>query len=148
MKPAIKTFSIVFLLLAFFVSCTKEKVAINTPSGKSLLMAHTWQLEEVTELVAGKTIVVYKRSQERNADDFALVRQSFKEDGSILFVDQFGNTGNDGEYELNADGSKIKLSLGAEQLAGEQVLINAQSFAYTVKLSEEDAVQYRFTPVF
>lgn len=146
MKPLTLLSLFVFFVLAGFVSCTRETVAINTPSGKSLLMAHTWRLQEVTELVAGKKIVVYRQGSGRNAEDYSLVRQSYKQDGTVQFVDQFGNVGTDGEYELSAGNHQIRLALGTENLVGEAVSIGTEHFTYTVKLSEEDAVCYRFCP--
>lgn len=109
-------------------------------------MAHAWHLYEVTELVSGKAIKVYRRGQTRNADDYSLVRHAFKKDGSLQYVDQFGNSGTDGEYDLNAADSKLKMALGAQNLIAEAVSISTERFEYTVKLSEEDAVRYTFSP--
>lgn len=146
MKRLLVCFSAIVFLMSSFVSCSRESVGLNTPSGKSLLLAHAWHIAEVTELVSGKAIKVYSRGQQRNADDYSLVRHTFKKDGSLQYVDQFGNSGTDGEFDLNAADSKLKLVLGAENMVAESVSISTERFEYTVKLSDEDAIRYTFRP--
>lgn len=137
----------VFFLLAFFVSCTKEAVSLHSPSGRSLLTGRTWQLQSVTEVVAGNATVVYQQGKTTNAEDYSLVRQSFLEDGGVRYTDQFGNTGTDGEYEMLEGGKKIRLAQGTQEVLGMQVYLGVNEFSYTVKISDEDAVQFRFWPI-
>ncbi|WP_132055940.1 hypothetical protein [Pseudocnuella soli] len=146
MKRLFIYLSAFLIVLSSFVSCSRESVGLNTPSGKSLLVAHTWHLAEVTELVSGKAIKVYRKGAARNADDYSLVRHTFKRDGSLQYVDQFGNSGTDGEYYLNAADSQLQMALGAQNLVAEAVNISTDRFEYTVQLSEEDAIRYTFSP--
>lgn len=146
MKRIAFALAFVSFLLAGFVSCSKKLVSINTPSGRSLLLANTWQLAEVTEIVAGRQMPVYRRNAPANTEDFSLVRQSFKADGTVQYTDQFGHTGTDGEYELKQGGSKIRMALGGQDVVGEQVAMAPGHFEFTARISDQDAVKYRFEP--
>ena len=137
------------LLLAtfFFASCKKDDVQKPASQVQHYLTAKTWQVEEITENY-GTPKVLYKRGSPTNEDDHSLVRQTFKKDGTVVYVDQFGNSGSDGHYQLLDNDTKIKLSVdsfGGMMAIGHNLQVSANQFSYRL-IDEEGYIQYTFTP--
>ena len=146
MKQVITIFSISLLVLGF-TSCKKDDVQ-NESATRKALMAHTWQMEKVTGYISGAPSVVYERGGVNNEDDYSLVRQTYKANGSIAYVDQFGDAGSNGTYQLLDSDTKIRIGLSSMGLSivGENLNVTATEFAYTLKHGDGDSTRFIFSP--
>jgi hypothetical protein len=146
MKQVITVLSL-SLLVVGFTSCKKEEVQKESATQKAL-MAHTWQMEKVTGYISGVPSVAYQRGVANNEDDYSLIRQTYKANGSIVYVGQFGDSGSDGNYELLNGDTKIKIGLNSMGLSivGENLKATATEFAYTLKHGDGDSTRFIFSP--
>lgn len=148
MKKLMRLATALILSVALFstTSCDKEDDIRPAPLEVQLLTAKTWQIEEVAEVnKAGAARITYKKGVANNEDDFSLVRQTFQKNGSITYVDQFGEAGSDGRYQLLKN-NMLRLSVGLLTTIVEQVVIRENSFSY--RLTHEDGyTQFTFSPV-
>jgi hypothetical protein len=139
--------TIISLVAVGFTSCKKEDVQKESAIQKAL-MAHTWQMEKVTGYISGVPSVSYQRGAANNEDDYSLIRQTYKANGSIVYVDQFGDTGSNGTYELLDRDTKIKIGLSSMGLSivGENLKVATTEFAYTLKHGDGDSTRFIFSP--
>lgn len=147
MKRIIRLASALFLSTVLFstTSCNKEDELKKEPIEVQLLTAKTWQIEEVVEVTDGEPPhVTYKRGAANNEDDFSLVRQSFKKDGSIVFIDQEGESGSNGHYQL-LENNMLRLSWGFITNIVEHTVIRENSFSYRL-VHEDGYTQFTFSP--
>jgi len=140
-----------FAALALSVSATSCKKDDSQPASttKQALIAKTWQVETVIDYHGATPNVLYQRGAANNEDDHSLVRQTFKADGSITYVDQFGTSGTDGRYELFDNDRKMKIgaaSVGFTTIV-ENVKANATQFAYTLNPGDGDSTRFVFSPL-
>lgn len=127
-------------------SCDKEDEVRQEPMEVQLLTAKTWQIEEVAEIMDGEPPhVTYKRGVENNEDDFSLIRQTFKKNGSITYIDQEGASGSNGRYQLLSN-HMLRLSMGFISTIVEHVVIRENSFSYRL-VHEGGYTQFTFSPV-
>jgi hypothetical protein len=147
MKQVITLLSLT-LFAAGFTSCQKDDVQ-NESAAKKALTARTWQMEKVTGYTSGLPSVAYQRGAANNEDDYSLIRQTYKADGSIVYVGQFGEAGSDGSYELLNNDTRIKIGLNSMGLSiiGENLKVNATEFAYTLKHGDGDSTRFIFSPL-
>lgn len=148
MKKVIRLASALFLSAVLFsaTSCNKDEDLKQEPIEVQLLTAKTWQMEEVADVINGSTPhVTYKRGATNNEDDFSLIRQTFKKDGSITFIDQEGESGSDGRYQL-LENNMLRLSWGFITSIVEHVVIRENSFSYRL-VHEDGYTQFTFSPV-
>jgi len=110
-----------------------------------LLTAQTWQIEEVTMIDNGISDVTYKRGAANNDDDFSLVRQTFKTDGTITYVDQYGFTGKNGKWKLLENDTKLRLGMGDFSVIVENVTVSENSFSYRT-MNQEGYALFKFSP--
>ncbi len=146
MKQIIQLISISVLVIGF-ASCKKD-TAQNESAIQKELMAHTWQMEKVTSYVSGTPSVLYQRGAANNEDDYSLIRQTYKANGSIVYVDQFGDAGNDGTYKLLGD-NKIQIGLRSMgfSVVCENLSVTPTEFAYTLKHGDGDSTRFIFSPL-
>lgn len=147
MKQIIRITAAFLLASLFAVSCKKEDIKpIPAPTVKDLLTARAWQMEEVTDN-HGTPQVLYKRGAANNEDDYSLVRQSFKADGSIIYVDQFGDRGSNGTYELVDNNTKIRLGMAGNNFSVLAESLNVSATRFSYRLVDQDGyVQFTFSP--
>jgi hypothetical protein len=122
--------------------CKKES---STSPVKDALTAKTWQMQQVTEYIAGVPNQLYKRGEQNNQDDYDLVRQKYTTTGAIHYTDQFGDSGTDGSYEL-LDNTRIRISYQGLSVTGENLKVNAAEYAYTLKVEGGDSLRFVFSP--
>lgn len=147
MKQAITILSLTVLVFGF-TSCKKED-AKNESAAKKALTAHTWQMEKVTAYTSGLPYVSYQRGAANNEDDFSLVRQTYKSNGTITYVDQFGDSGSNGTYELLNNDTQIRIgwrSMGWS-IVGENLKLTSTEFSYTLKHGDSDSTRFTFSPL-
>jgi hypothetical protein len=148
MKQIIRITAALFLASIFAVSCSKKDVVkpVPAPTVKELLTARTWQMEEVTDN-HGTPVVTYKRGAANNEEDYSLVRQSFKADGSITYIDQFGDAGTNGTYELLENDTKIRLGMTGSTLSVVAQNLSVSTTRFSYRLVDQDGyVQFTFSP--
>lgn len=145
MKNVIALFVSATVLLFNFTSCSKENVG-HSPT-KQALIAHTWQMETVTEYNSGIPHLVYQRGATNNEEDYSNVRQTYKSNGSIQFVDQFGESGSNASYQLLDQDTKIRISYVGLVATGENLLVTGNQFAYTIKFNSTDSTRFIFAPL-
>lgn len=140
-----QTLTFVFASLMILASCSKKD---HQPANdaKSLLTAHTWQVEEASYTESGQKYVTYKKGAANNDDDYSKVRQTYKADGSVVWVDQSGDSGSDGRYELLNNNQQIKLIYGGTVLTCDIVQLTATTFSYKIPIQDGFA-QFIFSPV-
>jgi len=148
MKQFISVFSLTVLLGAAVISCKKDNDTIDSPT-KQALTAHTWQMETVTDYQGATFTVIYQRGAANNEEDFSLVRQTYKRNGSIQWTDEFGNSGSNGTYTLMENDTKIRIGISGSSIAvvGENLKVTATEYAYTLKHSATDSTRYIFSPL-
>lgn len=135
------------ILVIAGTSCrSKDKeVVLPLSEVKKMLIARPWQVNEVSEVQNNQNTVVYKRGAANNEEDYTEVRQLFKEDGSIVYTDQEGETGSDGHYELLDNGNSLKLSITGLEVKVNTVKVTNGEFSY--RLGTPDGyVQFNFGP--
>ena len=142
--------SIVFVAVAAilgFSACKKDDVPAKESTVKKDLMAHTWQMERVIEYTAGNPQISYQRGSADNQDDYSMIRQTYKADGSITYVDQTGESGTDGNYELLNNDTKIRIGLSSMGLSviGDNLKVDNSSFGYTIKTFDGDSARFIFS---
>jgi hypothetical protein len=142
--------SIAFVAIAAilgFSSCKKDDVPAKESMVKKELMAHTWQMERVIEYIAGNPQISYQRGSADNQDDYSMIRQTYKADGSITYVDQTGESGIDGSYELLNNDTKIRIGLASLGLSviGDNLKVDHSSFGYTIKTLDGDSTRFIFS---
>jgi hypothetical protein len=142
--------SIAFVAIAAilgFSSCKKDDVPAKESMVKKELMAHTWQMERVIEYTAGNPQISYQRGSADNQDDYSMIRQTYKADGSITYVDQTGESGIDGSYELLNNDTKIRIGLASLGLSviGDNLKVDHSSFGYTIKTLDGDFTRFIFS---
>jgi hypothetical protein len=142
--------SIAFVAIAAilgFSSCKKDDVPAKESMVKKELMAHTWQMERVIEYTAGNPQISYQRGSADNQDDYSMIRQTYKADGSITYVDQTGESGTDGSYELLNNDTKIRIGLASLGLSviGDNLKVDHSSFGYTIKTLDGDSTRFIFS---
>jgi hypothetical protein len=142
--------SIAFVAIAAilgFSSCKKDDVPAKESMVKKELMAHTWQMERVIEYTAGNSQISYQRGSADNQDDYSMIRQTYKADGSITYVDQTGESGIDGSYELLNNDTKIRIGLASLGLSviGDNLKVDHSSFGYTIKTLDGDSTRFIFS---
>jgi hypothetical protein len=142
--------SIAFVAIAAilgFSSCKKDDVPAKESMVKKELMAHTWQMERVIEYTAGNPQISYQRGSADNQDDYSMIRQTYKADGSITYVDQTGESGIDGSYELLNNDTKIRIGLASLGLSviGDNLKVDHSSFGYTIKTLDGDSTRFIFS---
>jgi hypothetical protein len=142
--------SIAFVAIAAilgFSSCKKDDVPAKESMVKKELMAHTWQMERVIEYIAGNPQISYQRGSADNQDDYSMIRQTYKADGSITYVDQTGESGTDGSYELLNNDTKIRIGLASLGLSviGDNLKVDHSSFGYTIKTLDGDFTRFIFS---
>ena len=148
MKRIIQLASTLLFATIIFASCNKEELEKPVPEVVIQLTAKTWQVEEVVDN-HGTAKVLYKKGAPNNEDDHSLVRQTLRRDGSIAYVDQFGNSGTDGRYQLLENNTKIKLSvegMGGLSTIAQNLQVSANQFSYRL-VDEHGYTQFTFTPV-
>lgn len=149
MKKVFNTLSIAFMLTAsLFTSCKKD-APTPAPTAQSMLTAKTWQVDEVKIYTASGTFTEYKKGAANNASDFSLVRQKYNADGSIVYTDDSGLSGNDGRWELLDNNTKLKVglpSLGISVVC-EGFSVTANTFSYKLHFSPTEYTQFNFIPV-
>lgn len=122
-----------------------KEVVLPLSEVKKLLIARTWQVNEVSEVQNNQSTVVFKRGAANNEEDYTEVRQLFKEDGSIVYIDQEGESGSDGRYQLLDNGSSLKLSIWGLEVKVNTVKVTSGEFSY--RLGTPDGyVQFNFGP--
>jgi hypothetical protein len=148
MKQAIRFFSVAALVFSVSLSSCKKDPVTQESATKKALMAHTWQMETVINYSSGTPVISYQRGGTNNQDDFSMVRQTYKSNGSITYVDSFGESGSDGTYELLDNDAKIKIGGGASgfSLIGENLKVTASEFAYTLNFGDGDSTRFVFSP--
>lgn len=126
------------------ISCGKE----NAPASatKQALLAHTWQMESVTEFNSGAAHVAYQLGAANNDEDFSSIRQTYKNNGTIQYVDEFGDSGNNATYQLLDNKKKIRITYSGLSVTGESLVVNANQFAYTIKYNTTDSSRFVFSP--
>ena len=148
MKKMIRFATALILSVSLFAttSCDKDEDERLEPIEVQLLTAKTWQIEEVVDVIDGEEPnITYKRGRTDNEEDYTLVRQTFKKNGTITYIDQFGESGSNGRYQLLPN-NMLSLSLGMLTTVVEQVMIRENSFSY--KLVHQDGyIQFTFSPV-
>jgi hypothetical protein len=142
--------SIAFVAIAAilgFSSCKKDDVPAKESMVKKELMAHTWQMERVIEYTASNPQISYQRGSADNQDDYSMIRQTYKADGSITYVDQTGESGTDGSYELLNNDTKIRIGLASLGLSviGDNLKVDHSSFGYTIKTLDGDSTRFIFS---
>lgn len=148
MKKMIRLATAFVMTLALFstTSCDKEDDIRQEPIEVQLLTAKTWQIEEVATVENdAPPRVTYKRGTPNNEDDFSLIRQTFKKDGSITYVDQFGDSGTNGRYQL-LNNNMLRLSIEGLSTIVETVVIRENSFSYRL-VHDGGYTQFTFSPV-
>ena len=147
MKKIIRIATSVILSTALFTatSCKKDNDDKVIPIEQQYLTAKTWQVEEVSTTQDGATNVTYKRGAQNNEDDFSMVRQSFKTNGSITYVDSFGESGTNGRYQLMKN-NQMQLSLGSFSTIVFGVTIRENSFSYKQEI-QGGIMQFTFSPI-
>lgn len=141
-KSVVLTLSVVALSMAF-ISCKKEKTPSST---QQALMAHTWQMEMVAEYNSGIPHVIYQRGAANNDEDFSMIRQTYKSNGSVQYVDEFGESGSNASYKLFDNDSRIRISYSGLSIVGEHLVVTDNQFAYTLKYNETDSTRFVFSP--
>lgn len=128
-------------------SCKKDDVPAKESQVKKDLMAHTWQMEKVIEYTSGNATVSYQRGATDNQEDYSMIRQTFKADGSITYVDQSGEAGTDGTYSLLNNDTKIKIGLASLGLSviGDNLKVDNTSFGYTINTMDGDSTRFLFS---
>jgi hypothetical protein len=128
-------------------SCKKDDVPAKESQVKKDLMAHTWQMEKVIEYTSGNATVSYQRGATDNQEDYSMIRQTFKADGSITYVDQSGEAGTDGTYSLLNNDTKIKIGLASLGLSviGDNLKVDNSSFGYTINTMDGDSTRFLFS---
>lgn len=128
-------------------SCKKDDVPAKESQVKKDLMAHTWQMEKVIEYTSGNATVSYQRGATDNQEDYSMIRQTFKADGSITYVDQSGEAGTDGTYLLLNNDTKIKIGLASLGLSviGDNIKVDNTSFGYTINTMDGDSTRFLFS---
>src|SRR5690348_4761371 len=128
-------------------SCKKDDVPAKESQVKKDLMAHTWQMEKVIEYASGNATVSYQRGATDNQEDYSMIRQTFKADGSITYVDQSGEEGTDGTYSLLNNDTKIKIGLASLGLSviGDNLKVDNTSFGYTINTMDGDSTRFLFS---
>jgi hypothetical protein len=128
-------------------SCKKDDVPAKESQAKKDLMAHTWQMEKVIEYTSGNATVSYQRGATDNQEDYSMIRQTFKADGSITYVDQSGEAGTDGTYSLLNNDTKIKIGLASLGLSviGDNLKVDNTSFGYTINTMDGDSTRFLFS---
>lgn len=128
-------------------SCKKDDVPAKESQVKKDLMAHTWQMEKVIEYTSGNATVSFQRGAADNQEDYSMIRQTFKADGSITYVDQSGEAGTDGTYSLLNNDTKIKIGLASLGLSviGDNLKVDNTSFGYTINTMDGDSTRFLFS---
>ena len=110
-------------------------------------MAHTWQMEKVIEYTSGNATVSYQRGAADNQEDYSMIRQTYKADGSITYIDQGGESGTDGIYELLNNDTKIRIGLASMGLSviGDNLKVDHSSFGYTINTGYGDSTRFVFS---
>lgn len=141
--------AVITIVTMVFTSCKKDSTEPTQLSVSQMLTAKTWQVEEVTDHMGGNIDKLYKRGANNNQDDYSLVRQQFKTDGTITYTDEFGITGKDGLWELQDNNKKIKLNLPSMGLSVvcEDVTVTANSFSYKLTYPGNGYVLFTFSPL-
>lgn len=146
MKPSIKQSLLALGLFSVTLfSCTKED-PIPSPAQKALT-ANSWQVERVTQYTDGAPEVTYLRGGQNNSDDFSLVRQTYKANGSIDWIDSFGDSGGNGRWQLLDGNRKLKLTMETLSTTVENVKLLTGVFAYTLKVGDGDSTRFEFSPL-
>lgn len=151
MKKVFNTLSIAIFFTAslLFTSCKKDSPNTTPPSVQSLLTTKTWQVDEVTDYTASGTFREYKKGASNNASDFSLVRQKFNVNGTITYTDDSGVSGNDGQWQLLENNTKLKLGLPSMSLSVvcDEFAVTANTFSYKLYFSATEYTQFSFVPV-
>ena len=145
MKKAIVLSLSALFLAVTFISCGKENPPVSAT--KQALMAHTWQMETVTDYSAGTSYVIYQRGSTNNDSDFSMIRQIYKSNGTIQYVDEFGDSGSNATYQLLDNNTKIRISYGGLSVTGENLVVTGNQFAYTLKYNATDSSRFAFSPL-
>jgi hypothetical protein len=129
-------------------SCKKDDVPAKESIVKKDLMAHTWQMEKVIEYTSGSSTVSYQRGAANNQEDYSMIRQTYKSNGSITYIDQSGESGTDGIYELLNNDTKIRIGLASMGLSviGNNLKVDNNSFGYTINHGDGDSTRFVFSP--
>lgn len=140
-------FLVTATILLALPSCKKDDVPARESIVKKDLMAHTWQMEKVIQYASANPTISYQRGAVNNEDDYSMVRQTYKADGTIAYVDQFGETGTNGNYELLNNDTKIKIGLSSMGLfvIGDNLKVDNASFGYTIKSMDGDSTRFIFS---
>jgi hypothetical protein len=130
-----------------FSSCKKDDVPAKASIVKNNLMAHTWQMEKVIEYTSGNSTVSYQRGAADNQEDYSMIRQTYKADGSITYIDQGGESGTDGIYELLNNDTRIRIGLASMGLSviGNNLKVDHSSFGYTINTADGDSTRFIFS---
>jgi hypothetical protein len=128
-------------------SCKKDDVPAKESIVKNNLMAHTWQMEKVIEYTSGNSTVSYQRGAADNQEDYSMIRQTYKADGSITYIDQGGESGTDGIYELLNNETRIRIGLASMGLSviGNNLKVDHSSFGYTINTADGDSTRFIFS---
>jgi hypothetical protein len=128
-------------------SCKKDDVPAKESIVKKDLMAHTWQMEKVIEYSSGNPSISFQRGAADNQEDYSMIRQTYKADGSITYIDQGGESGTDGIYELLNNDTKIRIGLASMGLSviGDNLKVDHNSFGYTINTGDGDSTRFIFS---
>jgi hypothetical protein len=128
-------------------SCKKDDVPAKESIVKNNLMAHTWQMEKVTDYTSGNSTVSYQRGAADTQDDYSMIRQTYKADGSITYIDQGGESGTDGTYELLNNDTRIRIGLASMGLSviGNNLKVDHSTFGYTINTGDGDSTRFVFS---
>ena len=140
--------SLVAMILLVFSSCKKDNDVPVSPL-KQALIANTWEVYKVIDRTNELVTVLYERGAPDNQEDYSLVRQQFRKDGGITYVDQFGMHGTDGSYKLHEKERKMEIGLASMGLSTlvQNVQVNASTFSYALKADEENSTEFIFSPL-
>jgi hypothetical protein len=133
------------VLTVAFVSRGKQKAA-DSPA-KQALLAHTWQMETVAEYNSANNHINYQRGAVINNDDLSSIRLTCKSNGTIQYVDEHGESGNNATYQLLDNDRKIRISYGGLSITGENLVVDGNQFAYTLKYNTSDSSRFVFSPI-
>ena len=128
-----------------FIYRVKHEGAISP--AKQALLAHTWRMETVFQHKSTNTQIIYRRGAPASEEDLSAVRLTCKSNGTIQYVDENGARGNNARYQLTDNDKKIRISYAGLNITGENVVVNGNQFAYTVKYNNTDSSRFVYSPI-
>jgi outer membrane biogenesis lipoprotein LolB len=148
-KNSLKTIFTALMGIALLASCKKSADVTPVPTVQAQLTDKIWRMEKVTEVRSGAAAnIIYQRGATNNQEDFSLVRQQFKANGTLAYTDETGASGTNSHWELLDNNTRLKITFGGFGVTFEQFTISAAQFSYKSPFATAtDYVLYTFTPV-